>query len=71
MNSIKIAASYRISHWDAAIVAAAQVLGAKILYTEDPSHGQAYGSITAINPFIEEPRKPGFQDNKQTAFTKD
>ena len=45
---------YEISYWDGAIIAAAQRLGATILYTEDLNHGQTYGSVKAINPFIEQ-----------------
>jgi predicted nucleic acid-binding protein len=33
---------YRISYWDAAIVAAARALGARVLYSEDLNHGQDY-----------------------------
>lgn len=44
---------YRISYWDGAIIAAAERLGAKTLYTEDLNHRQLYGTVTAINPFIE------------------
>jgi predicted nucleic acid-binding protein len=43
---------YGISYWDGAIVAAAEVLGASTLYTEDLSHGQLYGSVRAMNPFL-------------------
>ena len=50
-TAISISGRFRISYWDAAIIAAAEELGAKTLYTEDLSHGQAYGSVTAINPF--------------------
>ncbi|PAQ06083.1 hypothetical protein [Mesorhizobium temperatum] len=34
-----------------AIIAAAERLGVKTLYTEDLNHGQTYGSVVAINPF--------------------
>ena len=44
---------YKVSYWDGAILAAAEALGAPLLYTEDLNHGQVYGSVTAINPFIE------------------
>ena len=30
-----------------------QVLEAKVLYTEDLSHGQHYGAVRAVNPFLE------------------
>jgi predicted nucleic acid-binding protein len=69
-NAVLTSLRYKISYWDGAIIAAAEALGASILYTEDLSHGQAYGTVTAINPFLDGP-PPGFHDNKQTAFTKD
>ncbi|MGH6870774.1 MAG: PIN domain-containing protein [Rhizomicrobium sp.] len=52
VDAIAIAARYRISYWDGAIVAAAEALGAAILYTEDLNHAQMYGSVRAINPFL-------------------
>lgn len=51
MNAIAISEHYRIGYWDAAIVAAAESLGAAILYTEDLNHEQLYGSVRAVNPF--------------------
>jgi predicted nucleic acid-binding protein len=42
---------YQLSYWDGAIVAAADRLGAPILYTEDLNHGQNYGSVKVVNPF--------------------
>ena len=48
-----LADRYQISYWDGAILAAAHDLGADTLYTEDLNHGQKYGNVTAINPFIE------------------
>ncbi len=52
-SGIEISTRYQISYWDGAIIAAAERLGAKTLYTEDLNHQQTYGSVTAINPFIE------------------
>ena len=52
-NGIAISARYRISYWDGAIVAAAETLGIQTLYSEDLNHGQLYGSVRAINPFLE------------------
>jgi len=49
---IAIAERYRINYWDGAILAAAEALGAEILYTEDLNHGQMYGSVRAENPFL-------------------
>jgi len=71
MRSIEVARRYRISYWDAAIVAAAGELGATILYTEDLNHGQAYGTVTAINPFFDPPPQEGFHDNGHTVLSKD
>lgn len=42
---------YQITYYDAAIVAAAERLGAPVLYTEDLNHGQTYGPVKVINPF--------------------
>ena len=44
--------THGISYWDGTIIAAAHFLGATTLYTEDLNHGQHYGSIEAINPFL-------------------
>jgi predicted nucleic acid-binding protein len=53
---VKIAAElslrYRISYWDGAILAAAESLGAPILYTEDLSHRRRYGAVQVLNPFL-------------------
>ena len=42
---------FTISYWDAAILAAAEALGAETVCSEDLSHGQRYGSVRVINPF--------------------
>jgi predicted nucleic acid-binding protein len=44
---------YQIQYYDAALIAAAERLGASIFYTEDLNHNQLYGSVRAINPFLE------------------
>jgi predicted nucleic acid-binding protein len=48
---IAISTRYRISCWDAAILAATEALSAKVLYSEDLNHGQLYGSVRVKNPF--------------------
>ena len=56
-SAIGISRRHRISYWDAAILAAAERLGAPILYTEDLNHDQVYGSVRVVNPFAPlEPR---------------
>jgi predicted nucleic acid-binding protein len=42
---------FAISYFDAAIIAAAERLGASVLYTEDLNHGQLYGAVRVVNPF--------------------
>ena len=44
-------ARWKISLWDALILAAAKAAGATELITEDLNHGQDYGGIRVINPF--------------------
>lgn len=48
----RICERYQLRYWDAAIVAAAARLGAPVLYSEDLSHGQDYGGVRVINPFL-------------------
>jgi predicted nucleic acid-binding protein len=40
-----------ISYWDAAILAAAEALGAHTVYCEDLNDGQQYGRVRVVNPF--------------------
>lgn len=50
-QAIETARNFRISYWDAAIVAAAARASAPVLYSEDLSHGQRYGAVQVMNPF--------------------
>jgi len=47
--AIELSERYQISYWDGAIVAAAEMLGAKTLYSEDLNHDQLYGSVRVCN----------------------
>lgn len=49
---IAVSQRYQISHWDGAIIAAAEALGAKTVFSEDLNHGQRYGDVTVENPFL-------------------
>jgi len=51
LQAIETSRNYRISYWDAAIIAAADRVSAAILYSEDLNHGQRYGSVQVMNPF--------------------
>ncbi len=42
---------FGISYWDAAILAAAEALGAETVYSEDLNAGQRYGRVRVVNPF--------------------
>lgn len=50
LEAFELEVRYQISFWDALIVQAAQASGAEILYSEDLSDGQAYGSVRVVNP---------------------
>ena len=51
LGAIDLHARYQISFWDALILQAAQSAGVAILYTEDLSDGQRYGTVRVVNPF--------------------
>jgi predicted nucleic acid-binding protein len=42
---------FRLSFWDALIVAAAHAAGCRYLLTEDLSHGQDLDGVLVVNPF--------------------
>ena len=50
--ALEIEARHQISFWDGLIVNAAQTAGCRILYSEDLNHGQVFGSVRVINPFL-------------------
>ena len=49
---ISLQARWQLSLWDAMILAAAHSSGARELLTEDLNHGQDYGGVVAVNPFL-------------------
>jgi predicted nucleic acid-binding protein len=51
IEALDLETRFQVSFWDALIIHAANVAGATILYSEDLSDGQVYGSVRAINPF--------------------
>lgn len=50
-RAIQISIRYKITYWDGAIIAAAEALGAPVVYSEYLTHGQSYGAIKVLNPF--------------------
>lgn len=51
MEAVALRQRFRISYWDAAIIAAAKQMGCGTVYTEDLNAGQDYDGVTVINPF--------------------
>lgn len=54
IDGLTLSQRYQISPFDALILQAANRADLDILYTEDLSHGQTYGSVRVCNPFIED-----------------
>ena len=55
LEALEIEGRYGISFWDAMVVQAAEAAGASVLYTEDLSDGQVYGSVRVVNPLATRP----------------
>lgn len=52
VEALELEDRYKISFWDALVVQAAQTAGAEVLYSEDLSEGQRYGSVRVVNPLV-------------------
>jgi len=52
LRALELERRYQISFWDAMIVQAAESAGCEMLYSEDLSHGQEYGGVLVVNPFL-------------------
>jgi predicted nucleic acid-binding protein len=53
-SAIRVSVANQISFWDALIVTAASLSGAKRLYTEDLQAGQVLLGVEIVNPFRKE-----------------
>ena len=51
-QAMEVHRKYGTSFYDANIIAAAQMSGAKELWTEDLNTGQDYGGVVAVNPLV-------------------
>ncbi len=51
-RALEIALTNKIGIYDANIIAAAELAGCDVLYTEDLSHGQKIGRVSIVNPFM-------------------
>ena len=47
-----IAKHDNINIFDANVIAAAELSGCDVLYSEDMNHGQKFGRVTIVNPFM-------------------
>ena len=53
LEALDIEERYRISFWDALVIQAAEASGAALLYSEDLSNRQMYGTVEVVNPLLE------------------
>ncbi len=51
-RAVGMSGRYRISHWDACILAAAEAAHCPLLLTEDLNAGQLYAATRVENPFL-------------------
>ena len=56
LDALALRHRHYLSHWDAAVLCAAQRLGAHTVISEDMEHGRDYGGVTVINPFLPGPK---------------
>jgi predicted nucleic acid-binding protein len=49
--AVELSQRYAIFYWNAAILAAANALGARTVLSEDLNSRQLYGPIRVVNPF--------------------
>ena len=50
LKALDLEARYKISFWDALVLHAAEASGATVLYSEDFSDRQIYGTVRVVNP---------------------
>lgn len=53
-TALEWAERFQVSHWDSLILRAAEKAQCDLVYSEDLSHGQQYGSVRVCNPFLED-----------------
>jgi predicted nucleic acid-binding protein len=51
-RALDISRKYNFAIFDANIIAAAELAGCDVLYSEDMTHGQRIGGVTIVNPFM-------------------
>lgn len=53
-EALVLHAQYQLSHWDSLIIASALEAGCRTVFSEDLYPGQPYGTVTVVNPFLQE-----------------
>jgi predicted nucleic acid-binding protein len=51
LKTIRLSRRYKISWWDALVINSAIELGSSVLWSEDLTDGQRYGTVTVRSPF--------------------
>ena len=51
VRAVDLKETWQVSYWDGLILAAAERAECDIVYSEDLSDGQSYGSVTVRNPY--------------------
>jgi predicted nucleic acid-binding protein len=49
--AVDVQQRFQLSYWDAAILAAAKLMGCQTVYSEDMNAAQNYDGVTVVNPF--------------------
>ena len=52
LEAVDVGHRHQLSFWDALVVVAALKGGASVIYSEDFNHGQKFGSVQVLNPFL-------------------
>ena len=50
-SALALSAVGRMSYWDALLVASADAVGVKTLFSEDMTDGLVHGGVEIVNPF--------------------
>ncbi|MCL2161624.1 MAG: PIN domain-containing protein [Betaproteobacteria bacterium] len=50
-QAMRLGERYQLSHWDALILASAQLAGCRVLYSEDMQDGMQFDGLSICNPF--------------------
>ena len=53
LEAVDASRRHQLSYWDALVVVAAASSGASVIYSEDFNHGQRFGSVQVLNPFLD------------------